>query len=215
MSTTYHDDIDAEALKAYVINTPLQQLDKKMIDMDDGTHAFSAINVDGGAIDGATIGATTSTAGTFTTLDATGDLDLGSYFKVHLASKSQSVATLATDLVEFDTIRLDNNDDFNQATYYFIPSVAGWYFFVAMLNFTPLAAAKAFKTIITKNAIAVSTGHYVSESATHAICLPFTTIQQANGSTDYFGVEFHNGDTGSVSLASATGVITFMGFRMF
>ena len=203
----YHDAYPkASPAWAGLVNVIFQQLDKKLTDMDDGTHAFSAIDVDGGAIDGTTIGGTTPGAGTFTTIAATGDLNLGSCFRTRI-NFLQTVLTLETDLVLFDEIALDNNDDFDITTHRFQPSVAGWYFFVAQIQ----ANAGTTKEVIVqvrKNGTTASAHQRVS-LGTHAEALPHVAIQQANGSTDYFDVYFYNGNSTTTTIQGE-----FMGFRI-
>jgi hypothetical protein len=54
------------------VRTPIDALDDALQDFKTGARAFTAINVDGGAIDGTPIGANSASTGKFTTLEATG-----------------------------------------------------------------------------------------------------------------------------------------------
>ena len=210
--TKYHDPLTAgDALKAYVVNTPLQQLDKQATDLRLGNVPASNVDIDGGTTNSTPIGSEVPAPGTFTTLDVTGDLILGSCLKVQAGGLQQSVATVTTDHVLNPVILLDNNDDWDVDTSYWTPSVAGWYMLVAYVHFVALAAAKPFTTSITKNGSVIGTSRMVSEAAVNTNAFPCVTLQHSNGVTDYFGMSFYNGDTGAVALTYTK----LMGFRVF
>jgi hypothetical protein len=198
-----------------LVNAVFQQFDQQVTDMDNGTHAFQNVDIDGGTIDAATIGATSPAPGSFTTIGATGTLDYGSVFKADKNGQingGQNVDTLATDVIAFPREWLDSNGDFDTLTSRFTPSVGGWYMLVAQAHFAALATGKLFEVSIRKNGTAISVFGLVS-TGTGSIAKPHAIIQQANGSTDYFDVTFYNGDTGAVSLLPTS--CYFFGFRAF
>lgn len=209
-SANFHDAI-AKGWPLYppIVNAPFQQFDRQINDMDTGAHAFQNISVAGGTADATTIGANAPAPGTFTTVAVSGDLNYGSCFKANI-NLLQSVQAAATDRVAFDEIFLDNDDDFDVTTHQFTPSVAGWYFLSARLLASLSAGAKQIKTLIYKNgAVAHTTS--VASVGTLINAFQAITVQQANGSTDYFDVYFYNGDSGTVTLATQS---TFLGFRI-
>lgn len=77
MTTNHHTAISfgASATSAN-INSPLGELDSTITNMLDGTQAFSAIDANGGNIDGATIGASSPAAATVTTLETSSTITM-------------------------------------------------------------------------------------------------------------------------------------------
>lgn len=63
--------VDGQEIDAADVTTPLNELVTAINNLINGTETFTAIDINGGAIDGATIGANSAAAGTFTTLAAT------------------------------------------------------------------------------------------------------------------------------------------------
>ena len=71
-----------------------------------GTSTFAAIDVNGGAIDNAIIGANTAAAGTFTTIDTSGNVTVGGNLTV-----SGTTTTVNSNTIELgDNIIVLNND---------------------------------------------------------------------------------------------------------
>jgi len=214
VTTNYHTALSStDELTTEAINSVLRDLGQQLEDMNDGTHAFSAIDVDGGTVDGATIGANSAAAGTFTDLTVTNDIAVGSALMVGIRY-GQYVATATTATVQWNNILLDTDDAYSLTTYRWTPTTAGWYALSAAVTFELGNSAKQNIVWIRKNGSAVALS-YLSTKGTFNETIASATLQQANGTTDYFDVQFTNGDTGSRLIIPDGTQSLFAGFRRY
>ncbi len=116
------------------------------------------------------------------------------------------MATSTTTKVTWSTERYDTNSDF--ASDKFTPQIAGKYLLYANITVnTGLVDQKTVQVYIYKNGTAVARGRYTT-SGTQYHTAPVTTVEDANGSTDYFEVYvFH--DTGSDEEVYGVQSLTF------
>lgn len=207
--TSLADDAD---LNHTTFNTIASAFDSQLTDMDDGTHNFSAINVDGGAIDGTAIGGASAAPATFTNLMATGNL-WGPAFSVTMGGGTQDVSTVSNAIIEFDTEVLDSNSDFNTGTYTFTPTVEGFYY--CCLHVTWTAAFNANKQM---GALIQASGFnnvgYKETQGSNAMSVVASGITYCNGSSDVIIAYAYNGDSTTRTISGNTYATYFFGWRI-
>jgi hypothetical protein len=181
--------------------------------MDDGTHNFSAINIDGGTLDGVTIGGSTPGAGTFNGLTGTGNI-LGPAWHVTMGGSTQNITAGNFATVEFDSEVLDSNSNFNTGTFKMIPTVEGWYFCTAGVTFT---AAWNVNKLISLQIIATTGDSYASFKetiGTEVDALMVYDLVYCNGSTDEIYVQVSNGDSTTRTINQNATDTWFLGWRI-
>lgn len=105
-------------------------------------------------------------------------------FQVSL-SADQAIAVTTDVVVEFDTIDIDNNDNFDGITNYeWIPTVPGTYEFHITLLLNGLTTDSTARTMLHKNGVATKIYELIAKSAVWSLTL--TTKEIANGIDDDF-----------------------------
>jgi hypothetical protein len=214
MTTNYHTPLaEGDDISHTTFNTLAAAIDGKLTDMDDGTHNFSAVNIDGGSIDNTAIGGATPAAGTFSSITASSTLP-GPAWHVTLGGSTQAVSNGVTATVEFDTEVLDSNSNFNAGTYTLTPTVEGWYFCVATVRWSaPWNANKAMTMTIETT----SGNEYPVYNETVGGVVEGQTaydLVYCDGSTDNILVSVTNNDTTSRSVLGDTFLCWFAGWRV-
>lgn len=118
MTTNHHTPIAAGATgDESTINTPLSDLDTGITNASDGTAAITP-DIDGGTIDGATVGANTASSGAFTTLSATGAMSWGQMFNANLNNSPQTITTNTLTKIQWQSAGYDESSILDLATNY-------------------------------------------------------------------------------------------------
>jgi hypothetical protein len=218
LTTNYHTALaSTDSANAETMNSVIRQLDQQMNDMDDGAHNFSAIDIDGGAIDGTTIGGTTPAAGAFTDLAVTGNLNFGSAFLAGI-SHPQSVAATTEETVEWNYIYLDSDSalDLSHETgaYTFTPTQAGYYFMTATVRLDTSAAGTEYRLRILKVGVEYWQAYHECRG-TAAESITVSALVQANGTSNAFSALIYNGAAGVSLVQDTPGESYFFGVRMY
>ena len=118
------------------------------------------------------------------------------YFSATLGSGNQTIATTTHTKINFSDELLDSNSNYDTSNKRFTPNVAGWYWFGCYAIIADLSSSAYYYIRLYKNgssvARAMDGGH---ASDWHGPAL--STVQQANGSSDYFEAycfHVHGGD---------------------
>jgi len=189
-----------------------------------GTSSGAPITLSGDTLT-ATLGSGSDLTGvTIPAAGVTGTLSSGvtggnkPYFSVTLGS-DQTISHATHTKVNFDTELVDSSSNYDTSNKKFTPTVAGWYQFGSYAIIADLSSSAYYYVRLYKNGSAVARGmHGGMASDWHS---PFMgTIQEANGSTDYFEIYiFHvhgsNRILYSVGIGSPpTQGTGFFGFRV-
>lgn len=214
MSTHYITSLaEAASVNHTTFNTLAAAVDGKLTDMDDGTHNFSAINVDGGALDTLVVGGATPAPATFSTIAASGAL-AGPAWHVTMGGGSQAVASAATDPVQFDSEVLDSNSNFNTGTYTATPTVQGFYFVIASVMWLAAWNANKQMSLFITAGSATNPIAYKETVGTNAEGVIVYDIIECDGATTALTVYVINGDSASRSIQGNTYQTFFAGWRI-
>lgn len=164
-SGMYRDGIDAIGFSAG--GNSIVSINTTGMTMDVGTLTVSGVPVD---ITGGGGGGTTE----------------GPAFSADTFGDDLTIPTGADTLLAFDREQLDTDGDYDITTFRFTPSKAGTYFLQCTVRYnTSLPAATLNRVFIKKNGATVRRGPLTSHGAAGGGAT-VTTIEQANGTTDFF-----------------------------
>ena len=99
----------AEGCPPSGINNAIREMASLLKKQEVGTDAMTSPDIDGGTIDGATIGASSASTGAFTTISASGNVDLNGDLDVDGAITSSAGMTITT-ADNLDTLTLKSTD---------------------------------------------------------------------------------------------------------
>ena len=130
----------------------------------------------------------------------------GSAFKALAVSASFSAVTATK--VQFSDEQFDVNGDYDSATNYrFTPTVAGYYHFDITLDVRGTASLYQSTVYLYKNGSSLGYGSKKSDEVPHWIS--FSTLEPANGTSDYFEVYVYSSLTSPSYEESSDGDCTF------
>ncbi len=113
-------------------------------------------------------------------------------FEAYLASDQSSIPGATATKVQFANTHFDTDSAFNTSTYRFTPQVAGKYFFYSFYRIqnsvgnTNLGSSQNYlykNGSVCKRIMSNPAANYVN-----SMSLTLSTIEEANGSTDYFEI---------------------------
>lgn len=106
-----------------------------------------------------------------------------------------------TKLTVLTTEQLDSDADYDTGTQRFVPGVAGWYLLNVTVEYSGAAASTRYRAGIFKNG-SVAIWCDMLASYNSSFFIQATTIQQANGSTDYFEAYTNQNNASSYTVSS-------------
>ena len=130
----------------------------------------------------------------------------GPAFSAYNSGNQTVTASTWTKLV-FNTAVFDTNTNYDTAAYRFTPTVAGYYHFNAVVNYTSAAATSYVQ--LYKNGTAYLMGSSSTVSATASAINNLSVLAFANGTTDYFEV------FGNTTGTAITGGVNLSNFSAF
>lgn len=108
-------------------------------------------------------------------------------FSVNLSGAQLDIT--GTDQIEFNTEQFDTNSDFDTTTFRFTPTVAGKYLFTTSIKMNNFVAGDSILLSIFKNGVSQRDVIYiVPASGLAARTISLNSIEDANGSSDYFEI---------------------------
>jgi hypothetical protein len=123
-------------------------------------------------------------------------------------SSNQSIPNASYTKLLFQNETFDTNNCFASST--FTPTTAGYYFFVASAFANAGSDRPAMN--INKNGAAQVTATQVSSSAGGGTTLSVSGLISANGTTDYFDVNYYQGSGGTITLNGSANITYFQGY---
>lgn len=131
-------------------------------------------------------------------------------FSVHRNGTDQTPSGITK--IQWTTESYDTNNNFDSSTNYrFTPTVAGKYIFTSALFHETVSEADVGYVYLYKNGASVNQGAFVAghTTSTHA---HLTTIQDANGTTDYF--EIFGFNSGNQNISGGSDITFWMGCKI-
>ena len=135
-------------------------------------------------------------------------------FRAYLGTQQDNIT--GADQVEFDSEDFDTNSDFDKDTNFrFTPTVAGKYLLVAAISWVTatIVASDQLKILITKNGSSVARIAYEADN-TNEEGMQVVTIEDANGTTDFFEVAAENAARDTSDLNDGSALTFFSGSRI-
>lgn len=138
--------------------------------------------------------------------------DVWPSFRAYLLAQQNNIT--GTDKVEFDTENFDTNSDYDNVTNFrFTPTAAGKYLLTASIQWTATTAGDLLSVFIYKNGFVVASNRIIAGSTTLE-GTTVTTIEDANGTTDYFEVFAANNNRDTSDILNESYQSFFAGSRI-
>jgi hypothetical protein len=135
-------------------------------------------------------------------------------FQAYRNAGNQAISASTETLVQFDTELFDTNSCYDNSTYTFTPTTSGKYFIYSAVEFTNTVNAGQLYCGIYKNNSLVAISEVVAYGtrSSSITCLG-TTIQIANGTTDYFTIKGFF-EAGSMAIRSGASFTYFGAYKI-
>lgn len=93
------------------------------------------------------------------------------------------------NVIAYDTVVLDAQSWWHNATSLYLPLEAGWYWFWVSVAIAPLATAETAQALIYKNSVAVARGFYATNVGSWLGPMTVGALVQMNGTSDFVNGE--------------------------
>lgn len=128
---------------------------------------------------------------------------------------TQSIANATSVKVQFNNEQFDDGNMFDSSTNFrFTPTVAGKYLLVACVNIDGTVDTARVSVMIQKSG-GDAAGAQAHASTNSQQGMSVSTIQSANGSTDYFEVYIVQSSGSSQNTTASGAYVNFAGYRLF
>ncbi len=122
-------------------------------------------------------------------------------FRAYLGS-SQVLANNTTTFISMGAEDFDTDNFYNTSTYKFTPTVAGYYFINASLQFSNATGNYRFETKLYKNTSVAARGNFWNDGSNAENHATVSTILSANGSSDYFQISGFQNSGGNITITA-------------
>jgi hypothetical protein len=132
-------------------------------------------------------------------------------FRAYLGS-AQTLANATSSVIIFGTETFDSNSFYNTSDGKFTPTIAGYYFINAQLQFSQSTLNYRYRTRIYKNGSGILNNQSWNDGSNSELNNPISDIVSANGSSDYFQIvgEQHSG--GNITITNGSTATFFSAF---
>ena len=126
-------------------------------------------------------------------------------------SSNQSISNDTSTKIQFDTVTLDTNSDWDSTNYRFTPSIAGYYFIYGKWRISTSTDAQQIKCELKKNGTEFSTGSSQNDASNTAQA---SGMVHLNGSSDYIEMFVYHTVGSSQNAAGQTQYTLFQGYKL-
>jgi len=125
---------------------------------------------------------------------------------------AQILANNTTTVISMASETFDSDSFYNTSTYKFTPTVAGYYFINASLQFSNSTADYRFEAKLYKNTSVAARGNFWNDGSNGENHATVSTILAANGSSDYFQVQGFQASGGNITITAGSDKSFFEAF---